>query len=72
MSTTSSFRTCFPKDNTFVERLIGTIEREFIQQGGLTDDIGEQQKAVDEWLHEYHNFRPHQALGYLCLGPYTS
>jgi len=54
-----------PKDNTFVERMIGTIEREFIQQGKLTFDLADQQKLVDQWLKEYHGFRPHQALGYL-------
>lgn len=54
-----------PKDNAFVERMIGTIEREFIQQGKLTFDIEEQQKLVNEWLEEYHTFRPHQALNYL-------
>lgn len=54
-----------PKDNCFVERMIGTIEREFIQQGKLTFDIEEQQELIDEWLEEYHKFRPHQALNYL-------
>lgn len=59
-----------PKDNSFVERMIGTIEREFIQQGKLTFDIQELQVAVDEWLDEYHNFRPHQSLGYLTPNEY--
>jgi transposase InsO family protein len=59
-----------PKDNSFVERLIGTIEREFIQQGNLTFDIAEQQKLVDQWLDKYHNFRPHQSLGYLTPNEY--
>lgn len=54
-----------PKDNSFVENMIGTIEREFIQQGKLTFEIEEQQKLIDEYLEEYHKFRPHQALGYL-------
>lgn len=54
-----------PKDDAFVENMIGTIEREFIQQGKLTFNIEEQQKLIDEWLVEYHTFRPHQALGYL-------
>lgn len=54
-----------PKDDAFVENMIGTIEREFIQQGKLTFNIKEQQRLVDEWLEEYHTFRPHQALGYL-------
>lgn len=59
-----------PKDNTFVENMIGTIEREFIQQGKLTFDIKEQQELIDEYLEEYHNFRPHQALGYLTPHEY--
>lgn len=54
-----------PKDNSFVENMIGTIEREFIQQGKLTFEIKEQQKLIDQYLEEYHKFRPHQALGYL-------
>lgn len=59
-----------PKDNSFVERMIGTIEREFIQQGKLTFDIKELQQAIDQWLNEYHNFRPHQSLGYLTPNEY--
>jgi len=54
-----------PQDNSFVERMIGTIEKEFIQQGKLTFDIEEQQKLIDDWLEEYHRFRPHQALNHL-------
>lgn len=59
-----------PKDNSFVERMIGTIEREFIQQGKLTFDIKKLQQAIDRWLDEYHNFRPHQSLGYLTPNEY--
>ena len=29
-----------------------------------------QQRLIDEWLDEYHNFRPHQALGYLTPNEY--
>lgn len=54
-----------PKDNSFVERMIGTIEREFIQQGNLTFDINDQQKLIDQWLDKYHTYRPHQSLNYL-------
>jgi len=59
-----------PKDNSFVERMIGTIEREFIQQGKLAFDVADLQIAIDEWLDEYHNFRPHQSLGYLTPHEY--
>lgn len=54
-----------PKDNSYVERMIGTIEREFIQQGKLAQDVKEQQRLIDEWLIKYHTYRPHQALNYL-------
>jgi len=45
--------------------MIGTIEREFIQQGKLARDIQDQQDLVDEWLTKYHTYRPHQSLNYL-------
>lgn len=59
-----------PDDKPYVERLIGTLEREFIQQGNLVCDIGEQQRRIDRWLEEYHGFRPHQSLGYLTPNEY--
>lgn len=59
-----------PKDKPFVERVIGTIEREFIQQGKLACDVETQQKLINKWLDEYHNYRPHQALGYLTPNEY--
>lgn len=51
-----------PKDKPFVERVIGTIEREFIQQGNLSQNLEEQRRLVDEWVDHYNTFRPHQAL----------
>lgn len=59
-----------PDDKPYVERLIGTLEREFVQQGNLVSDIEEQQRRIDAWLDEYHNFRPHQSLGYLTPNEY--
>lgn len=59
-----------PKDKPFVERIIGTLEREFIQQGNLVSTVEEQQRRIDKWLDEYHNFRPHQSLGYLTPNEY--
>lgn len=59
-----------PDDKPYVERVIGTLEREFIQQGNLVSDIEEQQRRIDQWLDEYHNFRPHQSLGYLTPNEY--
>jgi len=59
-----------PDDKPYIERLIGTLEREFVQQGNLVSDIEEQQRRIDAWLDEYHNFRPHQSLGYLTPNEY--
>lgn len=59
-----------PDDKPYVERVIGTLEREFAQQGNLVSNIEEQQRRIDAWLDEYHNFRPHESLGYLTLNEY--
>ena len=59
-----------PVSHPFVERLIGTMEREFVQQGNLVSGIEAQQRRIDAWLDEYHNFRPHQSLGYLTPNEY--
>lgn len=60
-----------PKDKPYVERMIGTLERECIQWGGLVLDVKEQQAEIDQWLHKYHDYRPHQALGYLTPNEYS-
>lgn len=59
-----------PDDKLYVERLIGTMEPEFVQQGNLVSDLGEQQRRINKWLDEYHNFRPHQSLDYLTSNEY--
>lgn len=59
-----------PDDKPYVERVIGTLEREFVQQGNLASDLVEQQRRIDIWLDEYHNFRPHESLGYLTPNEY--
>lgn len=59
-----------PKDKPYVERLIGTLERECIQWGGVAVDLADQQQIIDEWLEEYHGYRPHQSLGYLTPNEY--
>lgn len=61
-----------PKDKPFVERVIGTIEREFIQQGKLAIDLGDQRRLVEEWVDHYNTFRPHQSLNYLTPEAYES
>lgn len=61
-----------PKDKPHVERFIGTLEREFIQWGGVAIDVADQQHMVDVWLTKYHSYRPHQSLGYLTPDEYLA
>lgn len=61
-----------PKDKPHVERMIGSIERECIQWGGLVVDVADQQSVIDSWLEKYHSYRPHQALGYLTPNEYKA
>lgn len=61
-----------PKDKPHVERFIGSLERECIQWGGMAVDLADQQQILDQWLTKYHNYRPHQALGYLTPNEYQA
>lgn len=61
-----------PKDKPFVERVIGTIEKEFIQQGKLAFDLEDQRQLVQEWVKHYNTFRPHQSLNYLTPEAFES
>lgn len=61
-----------PKDKPHVERFIGTLEREFIQWGGVALDVADQQEMVNTWLRKYHSYRPHQSLGYLTPDEYLA
>ena len=61
-----------PKDKPFIERVIGTIEREFIQQGKLAIELEDQRRLVAEWVDHYNTFRPHQSLGYLTPEAFES
>ena len=61
-----------PKDKPYVERFIGTLERECIQWGGVATNTADQQALIDAWLHKYHDYRPHQSLGYLTPNEYRA
>jgi putative transposase len=61
-----------PKDKPYVERFIGSLERECIQWSGVVTDIADQQAVINEWLTKYHSYRPHQALGYLTPDEYKA
>lgn len=55
-----------PKDNSALERYNRTIQEEWLElsEVGL-DDIQEANEDLTDWLIEYNNHRPHQALDYL-------
>jgi transposase len=61
-----------PKDKPYVERLIGTIERECLQWGGVATDLADQQATINNWLKKYHSYRPHQSLNYLTPDQYQA
>lgn len=53
-----------PTDNPFNECFNGTLRREFIEMGHLTDDVERFNRELLAWLIEYNFVRPHQSLGY--------
>lgn len=61
-----------PKDKPYVERLIGTIERECLQWGGVATDLQDQQSTISSWLIKYHSYRPHESLDYLTPDQYQA
>ena len=59
-----------PKQNTFVENLHGSDEREFYQQGKVNCDIESMHGVLEDWEHEWNFVRPHQAINYLTPDEY--
>lgn len=54
-----------PKDNAVLERFNRTIQEEFVEMTYAdVEDIQEFNAELTEWLEEYNNVRPHQALDY--------
>ena len=55
-----------PKDNAVLERFNRTIQEEFVDVIDITPDETKLfNQALADWLEEYNNVRPHQALDYL-------
>lgn len=61
-----------PKQNTYVENSHGFDEREFYQQGNISQDIGTMDKALEKWEYQWNYIRPHQALNYLTPEEYLN
>jgi transposase InsO family protein len=54
-----------PKDNARLERFNRTLKEEFLRDGNFHPDPAVFNRKLTDWLIEYNNVRPHQALGYL-------
>lgn len=55
-----------PKDNAVLERFNRTIQEEFVETTTITPDETKLfNHELANWLEEYNNVRPHQALDYL-------
>lgn len=54
-----------PKDKPYIERFIGTMQRELLNFNYRPFTVGELQVLVDKWIEEYENRRPHESLGML-------
>jgi putative transposase len=52
-----------PMQNAFIERCNGSIRREFLNANIFTS-IKEVRDMAEEWMLDYNQNRPHQALGY--------
>lgn len=61
-----------PKQNTYVENSHGFDEREFYQQGNISQDIRIMDKALEKWEYQWNYIRPHQALNYLTPEEYLN
>ena len=54
-----------PKDKPFIERFIGTYQREFLDENYDVFNVKELQEKTDEWLKIYETYRPHKGLNLL-------
>jgi putative transposase len=52
-----------PEEKPFVERFIGTLQKECLDYHYEPMNVGELSEIVDTWLDKYHHYRPHEALG---------
>jgi len=54
-----------PKDNCFVERFNGTLQKEWLNEGNFHPDISVMNRSLTDWLIRYNFKRRHAALGNL-------
>jgi transposase InsO family protein len=61
-----------PKEKSFVERLIGTLQRECLGYHYEPMNASELRKAVDSWLDKYHFYRPRDSLNFLTPAEFSA
>lgn len=62
-----------PKEKPFVERVIGSLQRECLDQrrDDITD-LSDLDYYITRWVNNYHFFRPHQGLNQLTPAEYCA
>jgi putative transposase len=61
-----------PKEKPFVERLIGTLQRECLDYHYEPMNVGELTEAVDPWLDKYHFYRPMNPSNFLTPAEFSA
>jgi putative transposase len=61
-----------PKEKPYVERLIGTLQRECLDYHYAPMNVTEMTEVVEAWLDKYHHYRPHEGLGFLTPAEYCA
>jgi len=61
-----------PKDKPFVERLIGTLQRECLDYNYEWLTTADLAKIVSQWVEKYHFYRPHETLNFMTPAEYCA
>lgn len=54
-----------PKDNCYVERFNGTLQKEWLNEGNFHPDVSQMNHSLTDWLIRYNFKRRHSSLGNL-------
>ncbi len=54
-----------PKDKPYIENFIGKLQKECLDEDDKVEKtVAERQEQVNQWLNDFHFYRPHQSLNY--------